>query len=238
MFSPLDAEEAPATPRRELEDRPPCMKLLGLLPPYTAEDVHRAYKARARLVHPDRGGQPGDFERLHEAYVQAQEYVRCHNHLRRDWLSTHVGPYLDLQALTTDVEQLGGQIEVEALEWMRDSFGEFATLADRVRRVAFINQPSARPLWPVLEQHLTSLHYLRELDLTGTPVEGHHLAWLRQLENLHTLRLGRVHVSRRLVDTLRQLPDLETVVIDRRSFPWWQRLWTRWQHPQINWQSG
>lgn len=223
--------------RDQPDDRPACMRLLGLLPPYTAEDVHRAYKAKARLAHPDRGGRPGDFEQLHAAYGEAQEYVRCHNELRRDWLATHVGPYLDLQALISDVDDLGGQTEVEALEWMRESFGEFATLADRVRKISFTHQPSAQPLWPVLERHLQSLHYLRELDLTGTPVEGAQLGWLKQLENLHIVRVGRTQVSQRLIDTLRHLPDLELVAIDRRSLPWWRRLWTRWQYPEIDWQS-
>ena len=37
------------------------MIVLGLLPPYSLDDVHKAYKAKALIAHPDRGGAAADF---------------------------------------------------------------------------------------------------------------------------------------------------------------------------------
>jgi curved DNA-binding protein CbpA len=54
------------------------MVTLGLLPPYTLEDIRAAHREKAKTLHPDRGGTRADFETLHEAYERAQEYVRFH----------------------------------------------------------------------------------------------------------------------------------------------------------------
>jgi curved DNA-binding protein CbpA len=44
-----------------------ALLLLGISPPYTADDVARAYKRLAREKHPDAGGSHDDFIRLKEA---------------------------------------------------------------------------------------------------------------------------------------------------------------------------
>ena len=44
--------------------RPPFMVTLGLLPPYTREDIQEAYHEKAKTTHPDRGGSASDFEKL------------------------------------------------------------------------------------------------------------------------------------------------------------------------------
>jgi hypothetical protein len=54
------------------------MVTLGLLPPYTREDVQAAYREKAKTTHPDSGGSAIDFKKLHEAYEQAQEYLKFH----------------------------------------------------------------------------------------------------------------------------------------------------------------
>ena len=48
--------------------------ILGLTPPYSAEQVRRAYRARSRDAHPDAGGSHADFVRLRRAYDQARRY--------------------------------------------------------------------------------------------------------------------------------------------------------------------
>ena len=49
------------------------MMTLGLLPPYTREDIQAAYREKAKTTHPDHGGSVTDFEELHEAYERAQQ---------------------------------------------------------------------------------------------------------------------------------------------------------------------
>ena len=46
---------APARPAKDI-DRPPFMVTLGLLPPYMAEDVEKAYLAQIKDIRPDLGG--------------------------------------------------------------------------------------------------------------------------------------------------------------------------------------
>ena len=51
------------------------MVTLGLLPPYSAEDIKAAYFEKARAAHPDLGGTAQDFIRLQDAYQKAVEYA-------------------------------------------------------------------------------------------------------------------------------------------------------------------
>lgn len=45
-----------------------ALGLLGLRTPCTLEDIKAAYRRRALEVHPDRGGAPGDFQAVEDAY--------------------------------------------------------------------------------------------------------------------------------------------------------------------------
>ena len=51
------------------------MVLLGLLPPYSAEDIRKAFKTKAKTAHPDGGGDQAAFKRLRDAYERALEYA-------------------------------------------------------------------------------------------------------------------------------------------------------------------
>jgi len=65
-----DAFEAPAP-----TDAPASWSsILGLTPPFTAEQIRLAYRARSRAAHPDAGGSHEDFVRLRRAYEQARRY--------------------------------------------------------------------------------------------------------------------------------------------------------------------
>ena len=112
-------------------DRPDFMSALGLLPPYTPEDVRQAYKVKAREAHPDAGGSVDDFKGLREAYERAIEYLEFRGS-KREWLAAHVERYAAEQQLITEVEDLGGIVEVEKLQWRRESFGDFAQIAERI----------------------------------------------------------------------------------------------------------
>jgi len=53
-----------------------AFRILGLQAPCTAEDVKTAYRRRAFEVHPDRGGNPGDFQAVEAAYRQLLREAR------------------------------------------------------------------------------------------------------------------------------------------------------------------
>src|SRR5262245_27874962 len=96
--------------------RPECMVVLGLLPPYTEEDVHKAYREKAKTAHPDRGGDSVAFVRLQTAYEQGMEYARFHAS-RRKWLAARVEEYVRREVIVAEVEHRGGSVEYERIDW-------------------------------------------------------------------------------------------------------------------------
>jgi len=51
--------------------------VLGLSPPFAADRVRNAYRARSKQVHPDAGGSHDEFVRLNAAYEEALAYLRA-----------------------------------------------------------------------------------------------------------------------------------------------------------------
>ena len=49
-------------------DRGKALRVLGIQAPCTRNDIKEAYRLRSLEVHPDRGGQPGDFRAVEDAY--------------------------------------------------------------------------------------------------------------------------------------------------------------------------
>src|SRR5438128_2592661 len=95
-LSPAEKSSGILTGKSTGDNRPDFLVALGLLPPCSAEDVHRAYKARAAELHPDHGGSPAEFLNLQSAYSQAQEYAKFQEG-RRMWLASQVEPYVAQQ---------------------------------------------------------------------------------------------------------------------------------------------
>ena len=59
------------TPDWVRRDRPDCLVALGLQSPCTREEVLAAYRSRVKRLHPDRGGQRREFERLQRRFEEA-----------------------------------------------------------------------------------------------------------------------------------------------------------------------
>ena len=51
--------------------------VLGVSPSATREEVRLAYKRKAMLYHPDRGGDATEFAALHRAYERIVRTFRC-----------------------------------------------------------------------------------------------------------------------------------------------------------------
>src|SRR3954469_15666345 len=79
-------------PANEIE-RPAFMVTLGLMPPYMAEDIEKAYPARVKEIRPDLGGDPKPFYEVQTAYMQAKEYVKFRGD-RRGWIGKPLAEYL------------------------------------------------------------------------------------------------------------------------------------------------
>jgi hypothetical protein len=208
------------------DTRPEFMVFLELLPPYNLDDVHKAYKARARALHPDHGAAPADFLKLQEYYEQAQEYVKFQEG-RRHWLATQVEPYMHQQEIVSEIERRGGSAEVEGLDWMQRSFGDFATLAERLRGIRLRNSADGDEFLKYLGDHAPDLRYLRYLDLAGSAVSDAGLSHLATLRELARINLARTRVTGSGLRALAALPELEWINVAGVSIGWWTRLQLR-----------
>jgi hypothetical protein len=214
------------------DSRPDFLVILGLMPPCSAEDAHRAYKARAAVMHPDRGGSVEQFVQLQDAYAQAQEYARFQEGHRK-WLATQVEPYIEQQAIVSEIERWGGRVEIESLAWMQSSFGDFAVLAERLRVIVLHDCPEADELLRYLAAHSSRIRHLQDIDLAGSLVSDDGLESLCQLEGLERINLEGTLVTEKGIVALAALPELNWINLGDTPLRWW----TRWQlgrkHPRL-----
>ncbi len=212
--------------------RPDFMVQLGLLPPYAAEDVHKAYKACALKAHPDRGGSKEEFVKLQEAYGQAQEYVKF-SEGRRHWLANQVEPYLRQQEVIQEVENRRGTVHVEKVDWMQRSFGDFATLTERLREIELCDSPDGDDFLKFLAGQGEQLRFLTRLNLSGSRVTDAGLIQLRHFRGLQRLNLARTSISKTGLAVLKALPDLEWLNVGGTAVGWFGRWSLGRRFPQI-----
>jgi hypothetical protein len=68
---------APASSPPDLSTQvPACLRVLGLAFPCTAPEVKHAFRAQAKVVHPDSGGSSEAFQTLYQAYKDALALVQ------------------------------------------------------------------------------------------------------------------------------------------------------------------
>lgn len=190
-------------------DRPAFMVTLGVLPPYTREDVDAAYRGLVLQVHPDRGGTVGDFLKVQEAYDRAVEYVRFHSG-RRGWIAAQVENYVRQEKAVDEVRRLGGTVETEEIDWMKRSLGDgFAMLTDRVRVIRLPESAADDAFIGFLAGPPSRTPYLLELSLAGTRITDEGLRALSAFTLLTKLNVARTRVSGGGIQSLlEQLPDL------------------------------
>ena len=61
--------EEPPPPERSLKDVEICFKLLGVSPSAPWEEIERAYRQKAKIHHPDHGGDGDTMRALNDAYT-------------------------------------------------------------------------------------------------------------------------------------------------------------------------
>src|SRR4051812_26801037 len=114
----------------ENADRPDFLAVLGLMLPCTEEDVKQAYLAKAKIAHPDAGGDVAQFVALQSAFERALEYSRFHAGHRR-WLASSMDRYVEQAAVINQIQQLGGKVEVEGIDWLEREVGlDFAQVME------------------------------------------------------------------------------------------------------------
>jgi hypothetical protein len=205
-----------------IPERPQFAITLGLLPPYTLEDVKRAYLDKVKDAHPDRGGESSAFERIQSAFEQAQEYLRFRSD-RRKWIAARMDEYLAEAALVERLRGLGAEVETVMLDWVRKSFGDFADLTESVVGIRFNNSANVPTLVETLVREQSSLAGLKRLDLAGSAVTDA-VAWqLRPLKGLTHLNLNRTGITWRALALVDFLPALVSYEIAGTAVGLWPR---------------
>jgi len=205
------------------DDRPDFMVALGLLPPYARDDVRQAYKLKARDAHPDSGGTPEDFKALSDAYEQALEFVEF-SAGRRGWLAAHIERYAADQELIEEIEQFGGTAEIEKLDWRRQSFGDFAQVAERIVGLRLNGPGVTNEVVSHIAQYNHLHDSLRLLDLAESEVDDDGIGQLAVFRRLIRLDLRETQISAKgLGDILPALTHLEQLHVGGTGIGWWQR---------------
>jgi hypothetical protein len=213
----------PAQPKNDdVPDRPEFAVTLGLLPPYTIDDVKRAYREKVKDAHPDRGGDRATFDRIQHAYEEAVAYVKFRGD-RRLWIAARMDEYVAVAALIDKLHALGAEVDSSTLDWIKRSFGDFANLTESIAGIRLVDSNRAAEMVDLMIQEVPSLPGLKRLSLAGSQVDNLLALELRVFKSLAELDLSRTKITDRALTVVEFLPELVTLNIDGTQIGWWAR---------------
>jgi len=207
------------------------LHVLGLAQPVSVDDVKQAYLEKAKAAHPDHGGDPQQFIRLQEAFEQAMEYARFKAG-RMQWLSRWVEQYAEQQQLVDEIKGLGGEVNVESVDWLAQSIGsDFATVQERVVTVRLTGRHVDDGILLKMGIERRILAGLQRLELVNTKVTSLGLRQLYDCHSLQHLDLSGTPVSLTAVESLiEKLRQLESIVLRDLGIGWWSQANLRLRH--------
>jgi hypothetical protein len=198
------------------------MVTLGLLPPYTAEDVERAYLARIKDIRPDLGGDREAFYEVQNAYMQAKEYVKFRGD-RRGWIARQMDEYLAVEEVIDRLKAFGAQVETDSVDWLEKSFGDFAELSESVISIRLNGAANGDEVLDYLVSQRDKLLELRRLDLSGSVVSDDGVRQLSVFRRLSELNLNRTPITWLSLHIVEWLPELEEVHVEGTGLKWLTR---------------
>jgi hypothetical protein len=198
------------------------MVTLGLLPPYTADDVERAYLAKIKEIRPDLGGDRQAFYDVQNAYMQAKEYVQFRGD-RRGWIAKRMDEYLAVQEVIERLTQFGAQVETDAVDWLQKSFGDFAELSESVQSITLRDAANGDEVLEYIIGQRDKLLELRKIDLEGSTISDGTLRQLSVFRRLGELNLSRTPITWQALHIVDWLPELETVHAEGTGLKWLTR---------------
>ncbi len=198
------------------------MATLGLLPPYTAEDVEKAYLSKLKEIRPDLGGDRQAFYDVQNAYMQAKEYVKFRGD-RRGWIAKRMDEYLEVQDVIEQLKRFGAEIETDTLDWLQKSFGDFAELSESVIAIRLNGAANGDEVIDYMVSHHEQLIELRRLDLAGSVVSDTAVRQLSVFRRLAELDLSRTPITWQALHIVHWLPELESVRVEGTGLNWLNR---------------
>jgi hypothetical protein len=203
-------------------DRPECMATLGLLPPYTAEDIEKAYLAKIKAIRPDLGGDREAFYAVQKAYMAAKEYVKFRGD-RRGWIAKRMDEYLVVQEVIERIRQFGADVETDSLNWLQKSFGDFADLTENVTGIRLQGAANGDEFLNYITSQHQRLLELWWLDLSGCVVSDAAVRQLIVFRRLAELNLNHTPITWEALHIVKLLPELDTLHVEGTGLKWLTR---------------
>lgn len=213
----------PSSRVNQSEDgRPEFMVTLGLGPPYAAEDVKASYLAKAKQLHPDHGGSVEAFNELQAAYDRAKQYLDFRGDRRR-WIANQMDDYLRVGEVVDRLESFGADVINESIDWLKQSFGDFAQLTESITAIRLVDSPTADEVIDYMVQQVDVLGKLTRLELPGCQVSDQAILQLEVFQQLEHLDLSRTTISKDALWIVDSILDLESIDISGTKIGWWTR---------------
>ncbi len=207
---------------RDKDPRPDFMIALGLAPPYAAEDVKAAYLVKAKESHPDHGGSVAKFNALQKAFEQAKQYLEFRSD-RRQWIANQMADYLVVSEVINNLEAFGAEVTSDAIDWLKQSFGDFAQLTETITAIRLVDSPYADELIEQMVEHSDALGQLARLELPGCQVSDQAVLQLDTFQQLDHLDLSRTSITKDALWIVDAILDLESIDISGTRIGWWTR---------------
>lgn len=198
------------------------MVVLGLAPPYAAEDVKAAYLDKAKELHPDHGGSADEFDALQKAFEKAEHYLEFRSD-RRKWIANQMEDYLMVGQVMERLEAFGADVTSDAIDWLKQSFGDFAQLTESITGLRLIDSVNADAMIGYMVEQQQVLGQLARLELAGCEVSDQAVLQLEAFQQLEHLDLSRTPITSDALWIVDAILDLESIDISGTNIGWWTR---------------
>src|SRR5262249_42577971 len=149
------------------------------------------------------------------------------------WLAGQVERYVAQERVVNEVRRLGGMTEVEELDWIKQSFGDFAVVAEMLRGIRLRDGAEGDAFLKYLAEHAAALAYLLWLDVSGSRISDQGVWQLQALKTLRRLDVSGTPISEKALRVVKRLPDLEELNLAGTSIGWWTRWRLRHSFPRL-----
>jgi hypothetical protein len=127
--------------------------------------------------------------------------------------------------------------EVEQVDWMKRSFGDFAVVAEMLRGIRLRGRADGDTFLKYLAEHAAALDYLLWLDMSGSQISDQGLLQLQALKSLRGLDVSGTPITDKALLVVEGLPKLQWLNIAGTSVGWWARWRLRRSFPRVQVQT-
>ena len=201
--------------------------------PCTPQDVKEAYLAKAKLAHPDVGGDHERFLELQTDYERAVEFCKFHSGRSR-WLADSVERYIEQQQVTAEIEQRGGRVTLEHLDWLKREVGEdFAQVLDTIAGVRFSGPANGDDDIDYLVARRQALGTLQWVDFSRSKISNRGLLRLAPFTDLRKIDLRDTAIGNSGLKLVKSMPKIEWLGLSGSAVNWLGRFQLRRRLPQL-----